>query len=343
METDLLYSSLKNDIMQKIFNGTYKDGESIPSERVLALNHNMSRATVRKALELLEYDGIIERTLGKGTVVRLSSRSYRGRLDMIALVAPAQRGFFAKFINNFQRVADRNHSLLVFIQQSEGESIQDTLFKLLMNNIHNVVIWLDFETIEKEYIRRLRGLGMNIVFFDITVRSPYADCICLDNEDALIQLYNHARKKKSDRIVYISRANTKPSSYYEREQAFLSISPLGLVWNFPSDYHNSLKNHTDKFIFDNFMPQYKPDSVICSDGELGIALKAAMLQAGIDDVLLLSLDDFEESAELAITVYRQPYDLYSETIYNCLIEQNFNSANWTAAMHRVKGTLIVRS
>lgn len=342
MESDLLYTTLKNEIMRKIFNGTYKDGESIPSERILAQTYSMSRATVRKALEILEGDGIIERTLGKGTIVSLSTRSYNGRLDMIALVAPAQRRFFAKFINNFQRVADRHNSMLVFIQQSEGESIQDTLFKLLLNNIHNVVIWLDYETIEKEYIRRLRGLGMNIVFFDITVTSPYADCISLDNEDAISKLYNYALSKRGDRIVYISRENANPSSLHEREQAYLGLSPLGLIWNFPWDYRDYLRNHTDKFIFENFIPKYRPDTAICSDGELGISLKAAMLQAGIQDVMLLSLDDFEESADLGITVYRQPYDRYAEAIYNSLAEQNFNSANWTAAMHRVKGELVIR-
>ena len=342
MENELLYLTLKNDIMQKIFNGSYKDGEAIPSERILAQINGMSRATVRKALEILEGDGIIERTLGKGTVVSLKDQSYRGNLNMIALVAPAQRRFFAKFINNFQRVADRNNSLLVFIQQSEGQSIQDTLFKLLLNNIHNVVIWLDYETIDKEYIRRLRGLGMNIVFFDITVSSPYADCICLDNQDALSKLYSYALGKRGGRIVYISRENTRPSSYHEREQAFLNLSPLGLIWNFPWDHQGSAKENTDKFIFDNFLPKYKPDTVICSDGELGIHLKSAMIQAGIDDVLLVSLDDFEESAELAITCYRQPYDLYAEAIYSSLIDQNLDSSHWTAAMHRVKGYLIIR-
>jgi len=151
-----------------------------------------------------------------------------------------------------------------------------------------------------------------------------------------------ALTKRGGRIVYISRENTNPSSFHEREQAFLSLSPLGLIWNFPWDHQSLTHNHTDKFIFDNFMPKYKTDTVICSDGELGIYLKSAMLAAGIHDVLLVSLDDFEESAALAITVYRQPYDLYAETIYGSLIGQNLDSENWAAAMHRVKGCLIIR-
>jgi|GEM_PF-590135 len=342
MENDLLYLSLRKIIMEQIFKGIFLDGEAIPSERVLAQIYHMSRATVRKALEILEQDGIIQRTLGKGTIVRLNKRSTSGNLDMIALVAPAQKRFFANFINDFQKTADSQHSLVVFIQQSEGESIEYTLFKLLLNNIHNVVIWLDYETIKKEYIERLRGLGMNIVFFDITVSSPYADCICLDNQDAVSTLYQYAQDRRGDRIIYISRENSAPSSYYEREQAYLAVSPLGLIWNFPSDYKNDPLKHADKFIFEYFMPKYKPDSVICSDGELGIILKNALLKHDIHDVLLVSIDDFEESEELKITVLRQLFHLYAQTIYNSLREQNYNSANWTASMYRVKGELVIR-
>lgn len=342
MTNDLLYITLKNDIMRKIYEGLYKDGEIIPSERSLADEYDMSRATVRKALELLEKNGIIQRKLGKGTVVCLNKESYNGNLDIIALVAPAQRRFFATFVDYFQRIADQHNSLVVFIQQSEHEPIKDTIFKLLQNNIHNVVIWLDYETLDSKYIQRLRGLGMNIVFFDITINSPYADCVCLDNHDAISSLYQYVSKKNSTGIAYISRENTFPSSYQEREHAFKEVSPLSVVWCFPWDYKNYLANHTDKFTFDYFSQTYKPGSIICSDGELGVALKKALIQHKIDDILLVSIDDFPECAKLDMTVYKQPYDRFAQKIFYCLLEQNFNHLNWKATMYRVKGELVIR-
>jgi len=39
---------------------------------------------------------------------------------------------------------------------------------------------------------------------------------------------------------------------------------------------------------------------------------------------------------------RELYDLYAEAIYLSLFEQNFNSANWSAAMYRIKGAHIIR-
>jgi DNA-binding LacI/PurR family transcriptional regulator len=342
MANDLLYVSLKNDIMRKIYEGIYEDGEAIPAERILADQYNMSRVTVRKALDLLEKDGIIRRTLGKGTTVCLNRQSYNSGLDIIALVAPAQRRFFATFIDYFQKIADKHNSLVVFIQQSEHESIKDTLFKLLQKNIHNVVIWLDYEVLNTKYIQRLRGLGMNIVFFDITVNSPYADCVCLDNRDAIYSLYQYVMEKKNKSVVYVTRENTSPSSYQERNQTFKEISPLGIVWNFPWDFKNYLANRTEDFIFDHLCPTYKPGSVICSDGELGIAIKKALISHKITDVLLVSLDDFAECAELGVTVYKQPFDLFAEKIFYCLMEQNFDNLNWKASMYRIKGELVIR-
>lgn len=342
MTNELMYMTLKNDIMLKIYEGIYKDGDTIPSERILSDSYKMSRDTVRKALDLLEKDGIIQRRLGKGTVVSLNKRGYNGSLDIIALVAPAQRRFFAAFLDYFQKIADKHNSLVVFVQQSEHEPIKDTLFKLLLNNIHNAVIWLDYETISSQYIQRLRGLGMNIVFFDITVNTPYADCVCLDNRDAVSSLYHYAEEKNKKGIAYITRENTNPSSYQEREDVFQDLSPVGIVWCFPWDYKNYIVNKTDKFTFDYFYRTHKPSSVICSDGELGIALKKSILQNKITDVLLVSLDDFEDCEELGITVYKQPYDKFAEKVFCCLKEQNFNPFNWKAAVYRVKGELIVR-
>lgn len=340
MAEDLLYISLKNDIMRKINEGIYKDGEAIPAERVLADQYKISRVTVRKALDSLEKEGIVRRSIGKGTTVSLNRQSYNGTLDIIALVAPAQRRFFATFIDYFQKIADQNNSLVVFTQRSEHESIEDTLFKLLQRDIHNAVIWLDYEMLDPRYIQRLRGLGMNLVFFDITVNTPFADCVCLDNYDSISVLYRYVTEQGNKSIVYVTRED-EPSSFRERNQAFKEISPMSIVWNFPWNFKNMHANETDEFIFEHLCPRFRPRSIICSDGELGIELKKELIARNIDDVLLVSVDDFEESADLGITVYKQPFDRFAQKIYECFKEQNYH-LNWKADMYRLKGELIVR-
>ena len=61
----VIYEKLKKDISE----GIYLHGEQLPSERELVETYHSSRETVRKALELLANDGMIQKIKGKGSIV----------------------------------------------------------------------------------------------------------------------------------------------------------------------------------------------------------------------------------------------------------------------------------
>lgn len=54
---------------ERIESGEYKAGDKIPSERALALEFDVSRMTVRNAVEQLISDGLLKRDSTRGTVV----------------------------------------------------------------------------------------------------------------------------------------------------------------------------------------------------------------------------------------------------------------------------------
>lgn len=64
-----VYYQLKNIIQQKIQNGEYEEGGLIPSERELSEVFNISRMTVRQALNQMVAEGLLLREKGKGTFV----------------------------------------------------------------------------------------------------------------------------------------------------------------------------------------------------------------------------------------------------------------------------------
>jgi GntR family transcriptional regulator len=65
-----LYQRLRNEIAQQIAHNKWRPGEAIPTEAELAASHGMAIGTVRKALDALVADGMIERRQGRGTFVR---------------------------------------------------------------------------------------------------------------------------------------------------------------------------------------------------------------------------------------------------------------------------------
>lgn len=64
-----LYHQLKEQIKQNILNGTYKEGDLIPSEREFNDQYDLSSTTIRRALNDLVQENFLERKAGKGTFV----------------------------------------------------------------------------------------------------------------------------------------------------------------------------------------------------------------------------------------------------------------------------------
>ena len=64
-----IYIKIHNQLRENIEDGKWKVGEKIPAERELAGQFNVSRMTLRQAIQELVDEGILERRVGSGTFV----------------------------------------------------------------------------------------------------------------------------------------------------------------------------------------------------------------------------------------------------------------------------------
>ncbi len=74
-ESGTLYNDIYNDLVAKIEQGLFSEGEKMPTEREMCSIYKVSRITVRQAFALLEEDGYLSRKQGKGSFVK------RGRIN----------------------------------------------------------------------------------------------------------------------------------------------------------------------------------------------------------------------------------------------------------------------
>lgn len=73
-KNNFLYMQVFNDLKDKIEKKLLKNGMKLPTEHELVKQYEVSRHTIRKALDRLEQDGYIHRIPGKGTFVNTKSR-----------------------------------------------------------------------------------------------------------------------------------------------------------------------------------------------------------------------------------------------------------------------------
>lgn len=80
------YFTVKRAILEKIDTEELDPGAVLPSEREMMLAHNVSRITVRKAIEELEQEGYVYKVQGKGTFVR----GVQKRQDLFSITSCTQ-------------------------------------------------------------------------------------------------------------------------------------------------------------------------------------------------------------------------------------------------------------
>ncbi|QDW03436.1 GntR family transcriptional regulator [Pseudomonas sp. KBS0707] len=65
-----LYQRLRDSLAEQIANNRWRPGEAIPTEAALSAEYCLSTGTVRKAIDLLVSDNVLERQQGRGTFIR---------------------------------------------------------------------------------------------------------------------------------------------------------------------------------------------------------------------------------------------------------------------------------
>jgi DNA-binding transcriptional regulator YhcF (GntR family) len=109
-----LYKQIYDAIKNSILTGEYKSGELMPSERELSNMFSVDRITVRRPLEMLANDGLVEKIAGLGTrVVGFPER------DIVAATSNNILFVLPKTENNVDRITEPFNSSLFYRIEKE--------------------------------------------------------------------------------------------------------------------------------------------------------------------------------------------------------------------------------
>lgn len=335
---ELRYQDLKNAICADIYEGTYQNGGRIPSERQLAIDYNISRITVRKALELLEEDGLIRREVGNGTTVQYHNWGNKTPLDMFALVAPSKNPFFSGFIAEFQKIAWEHDALLLYVEIPVDTSLEDCLYRLYQKNIRNAIIWSDDQIVDEQKLLRLRSIGMNFVFFDTDDGYPYGDCVYLDNVHAIKQLLTRPQKKYEN-YLYVGWDKLEIRNIKKRGEIFQTFCPTGELIRLPWKRNRKMDEKDLKKIAEKIQHiNYKKSLLFCEDGEIGKQLTEYLYDQKQLKISIVVIDDFEGAEKYPIAIYQQNLKKTAQVLYEKMKEQSINGKAWKAEIITIKGT-----
>jgi GntR family histidine utilization transcriptional repressor len=123
------YVQIKRHVLARIQDGTWKEGDAIPSEEALAREFGVSRMTVNRAIRELRDEQIVERVQGSGTFV--AQQKYQATLVEIRNIA--------------DEIASRGHqhrSELQLLERTRANEVMARRFRIKPGDslFHSVVV-----------------------------------------------------------------------------------------------------------------------------------------------------------------------------------------------------------
>jgi DNA-binding GntR family transcriptional regulator len=192
------HSKVYEILRQHISDGVYREGDLLPSENELCALHQVTRPTVRKALDRLTNEGFIVRHQGKGSIVRGAPKGV-GILSMKGTTSAVGK-----------------ENLLTRIIVSPEIRSWDEAFSFSISQVEQESGCI--------YIERLRLVNNKPVFFDITmipnINLPRFTARNLENKslfDVLRKNYRLEVKGGEQRILAITAD--------ERLQKYFGVPP----------------------------------------------------------------------------------------------------------------------
>lgn len=217
------YLQIADDMRSNIQIEKWKEGEKIPTELQLCDIYHVSRITVRKAIDELVKDNLIDRKRAKGTFVK--------KLD-------------AKLSDHFTLVKSFTEEM----KEVGIDIVTQTVNVLITHADKRLAQYLDVDLGEKLIVlKRLRGDKKKSIGYFITY-FKYEDFFSLNTRDYYGSFY--AYLKQHD-IIVTNKKEIIESIHPTQEIAyFLKVSqntPILKRTRFTSDLTNSFKEYTECF------------------------------------------------------------------------------------------------
>ena len=315
-----LYTHLISYFRQRILDGSLAPGAQLPTEVEIAQEHQISRGTVRQALNALVHEGLIERIQGRGTFVRqlpprpvaptpqaperrigLVLHYMDGPLDLDILIsvehAAKSRGYQVSF---------------AYAEESLEQQDRD-INRLHEDRVAGLIIFPVSDVAYDESIWRLHAEGVPFVLVDRYFPDLDCDYVVADNMGGGYRATEHLIILGHTRIgfVYSSKGSLLTTSVRDRWEGYRrALREYGcpydetLVYQQQSpaggDSYGALLSRSDR-----------PSAVFAVNDAVAVDLMRAAQRRGLrlpDELALVGFDDLNYAAHLSppLTTVAQP-------------------------------------
>ncbi|MDR1541867.1 MAG: GntR family transcriptional regulator [Clostridiales bacterium] len=219
-----LYRIIAEDLIREIKVGDYDASKPLCTEKSLCQRYNVSRITAKKAIEMVEKEGLIYRMRGRGSFVKEGAVIIKEPVDVylpknVALVAPfsiTKGGLFIAIEAAALDLAEADCFFSLHMHKKEDEMLM-ALRKLDISGL----LYYPSGVVRMDLMKPFIESGKPVVVLDKPHNEPSCSSITCDNYDGGRLLTKHLLVYGHRKTAYLSRFTEKLSSVRDRYKGYV--------------------------------------------------------------------------------------------------------------------------
>ncbi len=330
-----LHVQLHNQLRRLIVSGRWPFGERIPAELPLSRHLDISRTTVRIALQRLEVEGLIKRRPGRGTFVVHQPQGQAANRSIGYITCSFHNEIHTSILNSAQTQLRSAGYQVIFGNARDRHDEGRILQQLLDDEVAGLMLWANAKPTDetRAILADYESRGIPIVFMDRPVAGVRADYVASDNFGGSYDLARHLIELGHRHIVQLMPNIDDLHPVNERRRGYeTALAEHGMYaprpWRIsPPERHEF--HETDIYSLVGQGSQHvirqvedfteaagaMPTALVCTNDILAIIAISALRNMGYaapDDVSIVGFDDISMASFIGVpltTVSQDAHEL----------------------------------
>ncbi|AGB41681.1 transcriptional regulator [Halobacteroides halobius DSM 5150] len=337
MKEDYLpkYVKIRNKIKESINQGQIKPGDKLPTENELTKKYDASRHTVRKALNILNQEGLLNKKQGVGTFLKENTKVKTGNIGFISI--SLHDYIFADILNGVDNIFhEEGYQILLGNSKDSQLREKEILEKFLEKNIDGLIIEPAKSAHDYQNMALLERFVDNyipVVILDSKFRNDKFNYITVNDEKGGYLATEFFLDKGHNNVAIIYKELHKPSiNRFQGYKKALEEREIPVYNDYVKKYHISEFEKREKFeeeIFDltKELMEYQepPTAIFCFNDQIAILVKEILNDLELEvpqDISIIGFDnsDLVRLNNISITSIDHPKEKAGEKAAKIILE-----------------------
>ncbi len=302
------YIKIKNDIEDMINEGKIKPGSKLPTENELSEKYEVSRHTVRKALNILRQEGLLYRKQGVGTFYKSNSKKSTKNIGFISISLHAY--IFADMLSSVDKILYKNgYQILLGNSMDNHEREKEILKEFIKKNVDGLII--EPAKSARNYpntslLKRFVNNNIPVTILDSKFEEDNFNNITVDDEHGGILATEHLLEMGHENIAMIYKGLHKPAlGRFRGYKQALKKHNIPVYNNYVKQYLNSefedranFKKEIERITKELIKTDPQPTAIFCFNDQVAILVKEILQKEGFNVPADISIVGFDNSKQV---------------------------------------------